>query len=206
VRHADKEQLLSRARWARGMSIFRVNTAHLRQDLLEHPWVLDASIYRALPDTLRIELVEQRANAAVLLGHLYLLNEQGRIFKRASAQEADGLPVITGIERIDYLNGEPLVHSQIERALWTLAAYRKAGAHQRPAVSEVHVPKNGEVTIFLRQGGTALRIGQQLTAKKLRRFDAVWAALGPDSERARAVYLDHSVRADRVVVRLGSHD
>ncbi len=63
-----------------------------------------------------------------------------------------------------------------------------------------------EITLYLRRGGQAVRLGGDVSAERLRRFDAVWTALGPEVRRARAIFLDHEIRTDRVIVRMGTSE
>lgn len=203
VEHADRAQLLAQLDWLKGHSIIRLPHTRLRAQLRRHPWIVDVRIRRALPDTVRIQAIEHEVRAAVLMGHFYLVDARGEVFKRAILQEAEALPVITGIGRLEYLNGEGAVRKRILRALAALELY---GRQPRPPVGEVHVGKDGAVSLFLRRGGTAIKLGNEATAAKLERLDAVLAALGPDLQRARAVYLDHEKSKERVVVRMASYD
>src|SRR5206468_4217250 len=67
-----------------------------------HPWVAGVRVDRQLPSVLSIEIVERQAVAVAVLGGLYLVDPAGRPFKRATMEEADGLPVITGLSRDQY--------------------------------------------------------------------------------------------------------
>ncbi|MBW2732916.1 MAG: FtsQ-type POTRA domain-containing protein [Deltaproteobacteria bacterium] len=180
-------------------SIFAVDRVAMGEVVQRHPWVRRARVVRVLPNSLRIVLEEQRAVAVVLLDVFYLVNEAGDLFKRATQAEADGLTVLTGPTRAEFLVKRQRADARIRIGLKALSSYQ---AQIRPALSEVHVGGRGEVTFFLRKSGTALRFGRMLSGDRLRQLDAVWAALGPKSKRARALYLDHEVRANRVIVRM----
>jgi len=199
---ASEGELQGALRWTLGRSILGLRTRSVVEAVASHPWVARATAHRRLPSTLEVRVEEHRAVAVVLLGHLYLVNAEGAVFKHATEGEADGLPVISGIERLAFLNGDPAVPHKIERAL---AALRLYNSKKRPAVGEINVADEDEITLFLRRGGTALRFGQHLNAERLGKLDAVWAALGPDTRRARAVYLDHEQLTQRVVVRLARY-
>jgi cell division protein FtsQ len=199
ARHALPSDVARQVEQAKGRSIFSVDKARIEAAIQKHPWVARARVLRVLPSTLRVEITEHKAIATTLLGHLYLISENGELFKRATAAEADGLPVLSGPDREQFKAKPELARWRIQRALDALERYR---AQIRPPLSEVHVGALGEVTLFLRKGGTALRFGTQLSDERLQQLDAVWAALGGSSRRARAIYLDHEARVNRVVVRL----
>lgn len=202
IKRSPRTELLKRLEWTKGRSIFGLHSRQVVDAVVSHPWVAQASAHRRLPGTLEVHIEEHQPKAVVLLGHLYLVNAAGAVFKRASQDEAEGLPVISGIERLAYLNGRKETLHKVTRALEALRLYQSA---KRPPVGEIHVGDDDEITLFLRRGGTALRFGQRMSATRMRKLDAVWAALGPDTRRARAVYLDHEQRTDRVVVRLARY-
>jgi cell division septal protein FtsQ len=112
------------------------------------------------------------------------------------------MPVITGISRMGYLNHPRKAHARIARALEALDRYYDK---VRPKLSEVHIGKRDEISLYLQRGGVALRMGDEVTDERLRKMDAVWAALGPEMRRARAVFLDNVARKDRVTVRMGQY-
>jgi len=202
TRRAPTDQIRRLVRSARGQNILTLDLAALRRTVLSHPWVSDVQFERELPSTLRVQVTEHRAQALLLMGHLYLVNPQGQVFKRADGDESLGMPVITGVSRMTYLNQPSLAARQIRTALDALDRYY---ARVRPALSEVHLGQQGEVTLHLKQGGLAVRMGDEITDERLRKMDAVWAALGPQMRRARVVFLDNVARPDRVTVRMGDY-
>jgi cell division protein FtsQ len=67
-------------------SFFDVDVAHIRTQILDHPWIFDASVRRVWPDTIRVSIHEQIAIAR--WGEYGLLNRQADIF----VPDADSLP------------------------------------------------------------------------------------------------------------------
>jgi cell division protein FtsQ len=186
----------------RGRNILSIDLDEVEQAVAGHPWVIDARAERKLPDTVRIEVTEHRERALLLMGHLYLVNDRGQVFKRADPEDQEGMPVITGISRLTYLNDQATAERQIRKALDAIDRYR---SRMRPALSEINVSPRGAITLYHRRGGLAVRVGKELTEARLRKMDAVWAALGPDVSRARVLFLDNEARTDRVTVRMGSY-
>ncbi len=182
-----------------GRQIFTLELANVQQAAATHPWVRQVEARRELPDTLVLEVQEHEPLALMLLGHLYLVSVEGRVFKRASAEETDGLPVITGINRVDYMNNSGAQAPRLQQALDALAMYRE---QERPPLSEVNVSELNEVTLYMRRGGVALRFGKLINKDRLEKLDSVLAALGPKARRVRVVYLDNQARQDRVTVRM----
>jgi cell division protein FtsQ len=203
IEHTPRQQLQQRLAPVRGRAIFFVDTRQLATRLASHPWIESASVRRVLPDTLSLEIVEQRPAAAVLLGAIYLVNAQAELFKRATLAEAEGLPLITGIDREEYRRHPAKAGERIRRALAVIDQYRE---QNRPPLSEVNIGSRQEITLFLRDRGVALRFGPHFDAKRLHKLDAAKAALGGDASRARVFYLDNEVHPERVIVRLSQDE
>ena len=166
-----------------------------------HPWVLSARVQRQLPSTLAVQVTERRAVASALLGALYLLDEAGRPFKRATFAEADGLPVITGVTREQYAAVRTTSEAVFRQALGLFSAYAD-GRPDRPKLSEIHVDTRAGFSLVLFEGSGEIRLGRGDWAPKLERLDRIFAALGPRGPSAlRTVFLDGPL-SDRVAVRM----
>lgn len=185
-----------------GRHIFSADLRAARHAVVSHPWVKDARVYREYPDTIAVEITEHQAKALLLIGHLYLVDTQGQVFKKAGPAESEKLPVITGISRLEYLNKPEAAGPKLTAALAVLDRYRSM---HRPPLSEVNVGPRDSITLYLRRNGVALRFGSEVNSERLKKLDAVWAALGPETRRVRVVFLDNEMRTDRVTVRMGSY-
>lgn len=140
-----------------------------------HPWVKSVRVSRRLPGCLVVEVSERRAVAAASLSGLYLVDENGRPFKRASMDEADGLPVLTGIERSRYAEMREVSEAAFREALALLRAYQaKPG---RPAVGEIGIEPGFGFSLFLFEGGAEIRLGQGDFGKKLAQLDQIFDAV-----------------------------
>jgi cell division protein FtsQ len=202
TRRAATDEVRRLVEGARDRNLLTLDLDALRRAALAHPWVSEVSFERRLPNTLRVIVTEHKARALLLMGHLYLVNEAGQVFKRADQDEREGMPVITGISRMSYLESPGRAKEQIARALEALDRYY---SRVRPPLSEVHLEAGGEMTLYLRRGGVAVRVGAELTDQRMAKMDAVWAALGPEARRARVLFLDNVARKDRVTVRMGGY-
>lgn len=169
--------------------------------LTTHPWILAARVRRELPSTLAIEVTERRAVASALLGALYLLDADGRPFKRATFAEADGLPVITGVTRDQYAAVRTTSEAVFRQALDVYDTYSD-GHPERPKLSEVHVDTRTGFSLILYDGSGEIRLGQGDFGAKIARFNRIFAALGPRGPAAlETVYLDGPL-SDRITVRM----
>jgi cell division septal protein FtsQ len=213
--HVARDEILALAGAELGDRLLAIDTDVVAARVATHPWVASVRVRRQLPSALAIDVVERRAVASALLGTLYLLDDAGRPFKRATLDEADGLPVITGIARDQYTLARVATEAAFREAIGLLTIYRAAdqlaaarrvggapGPATRPALSEIHVDPRSGFSLVLYDGGGEVLLGQGDWAGKLARFDEILGALGPRGPAAlRAVHLDGPTQ-DRVAVRL----
>jgi cell division protein FtsQ len=185
-----REEVLELAGVAEGDHLLQIDTDAVAATLARHPWVARVRVRRQLPAALVIEVTERRAVAAAALGALYLIDERGHPFKRATMEEADGLAVVTGIARAQYAAKAEVAEAAFREALALLDEYRSRP--ERPAISEVNLDGRFGMTLFLRDGGAEIRLGRGDTGKKLARFDQIFEAVKADGPAAslRVVHLD----------------
>jgi cell division septal protein FtsQ len=197
--HVDADELRAQLPIRIGDNAF-VDLNEVARSVRTNPWVASASVRRVLPHTLAIELHEHVAAAVVELGDLgerYLCDDAGRPFKRIDG-DAEGLPLITGLDRATYAADPEAGAHTVRDAIAAAAAWAASG---RPAAHELQLDPHGALT--LRAGEPALAIqlgalGSEL-ATRMRTFDAAWAALS-DAERSRARAIHLGVRPDHVTV------
>lgn len=189
---------------AMGQNLFRVPLDALERRLRAEPWVAHAAIRRSLPDALVVDIEEHRPTALVELGGLYLVDEEGAVFKRANLTrgEGAGLPIVTGIEREVYRKTPAAAQRRVRAALEAAAIWREQP--DRPALGELHHDAQRGVTLFTRAPVRALRVGRGrrgLLRKRMAAFDTAWAALAPaERETAATFHLDRDGWPLRVTV------
>ena len=101
ARRLTREEIIAQAGVRPGMNILAVNLALTRKRLLVHPWIADAEVSREIPAALKIKIREQTPLAIVDLGHKFLINTQGELFKEWTASDPDNLPLVSGLEMSD---------------------------------------------------------------------------------------------------------
>jgi cell division protein FtsQ len=203
------DEIISLAGVAVGDRLLSLDADAVASRLARHPWVESVRVQRRLPSALAIDIVEREAVAAVALGGLYLVSRDGRPFKRAAMAEAEGLPIVTGIDRAQYVDGRDVVEAVIREALGVIAAWQ--GRAGRPALSEINVHPRRGLTAILSDTGTEVRLGRGELDRKLARLDRILEAVaaGAPAANARAaaaidtIHLD-VVDRDRVPVKLAT--
>lgn len=199
--HVDPDALRARLPIRPGDNAFADLTAAARA-AGEDPWIAAVDVRRMLPHTIVVELREHTAAAVAVLGEgeLYLIDADGRPFKRAAidAGETDGLPLVTGLDRAAFAADPAAAESTLHAAIAALAAWSAAA---RPAIGEVHLDPHGAMTLHTYEPAIAIQLGAlgDDAAARLHAFDAAWAGLS-DAERARTRAIHLGARPDHVTV------
>jgi cell division protein FtsQ len=173
--HLGQHELLRLAGVNLGDRLLGIDTDRVAARIATHPWVASVRASRRLPSSLVIEVTEKRAVAVVALSGLYLIDRTGHPFKRASMEEADGLPVLTGIERERYAQMREISEAAFREAMVVLDEYRSKDG--RPAVGEVNIDPGFGFSLFLLQGGAEIRLGRGDLSKKLAQLDQIFDAV-----------------------------
>jgi cell division septal protein FtsQ len=200
--HVQRDEILALAGVDLGDRLLAVDTDVVAARVAAHTWVAGVRVRRRLPSVLNIEVTERVAVAAVALGGLYLVDETGRPFKRATMEEADGLPVISGVDRVKYVDMREVTEAALREALAIVAAWRERPG--RPALSEINIDPRFGFALFLLEGGAEIRLGRGDTIKKLASFDQIFEAVkrsaSSDVRAVRIVHLD-GANGNRIPVR-----
>ena len=173
--HLGQAEILALASIAVGDKLLGVDTDAVAARIATHPWVAAVRASRRLPSSLLIEVTERRAVAVAALSGLYLLDEAGRPFKRATMDEADGLPVLTGIDRARYAQLREASEAAFREALVVLHQYQSRSG--RPPLSEVSIDPGFGFSLFLLEGGAEIRLGRGNYGKKLAQLDQILEAM-----------------------------
>jgi cell division protein FtsQ len=136
-----------------GERILALDIEALKARLRASPWVADATITRALPDTVRVEIRERVPLALAELDQLYLMDQDGGLIDIYGPRTgAFDLPIVRGLKGVEE-------ESRRERA-------RRAGAlladlaELAGEISEVYVEASGDLRVVLRGAGEVLLFGE----------------------------------------------
>jgi cell division protein FtsQ len=185
-----------------GSNIFEVSSQDARNHLLQHPWIEDAKVARRLPGSVRIQVTERNPVALVALDQLYLVGDDGAVFKRLGVDDPVDLPVITGIASERFYDNLDYRTSVLLQSMALLQDYEGAGLAERDPVSEIHFDGANGIELFVGADGMNVRLGNGQHRQKLRRLRQVLERLELEKTRPSYVYLDNVRSPERVTVRL----
>ncbi len=222
IERLDREELLEAAGIDVGTNVFLRSPEEVRARLLAHAWIASAEVSRRLPNHFSIK-VREREPLALLSAEacapgyaqsddpacdqgpasaIYLVSDEGTVFKRLEGEDPIDLPVITGIDR-SRLASDPEVKTRVLlEAVALLAQYREAGLWARVPIGELHVEPGDGLSLYVGDALTLVRLGMPPYGQKLRRMRKVFDRLAQEQTSAEYVYLDNEQRPDRVTVRL----
>jgi cell division protein FtsQ len=174
-----------------GENILGLDIEALKAHLRASPWVADATVRRALPDTIEVEVRERVPVALAEVERLYLMDGTGTLIDMYGPRTATfDLPIVRGLAGLDAETRAD--HAQRAGAL--LADLGELGGE----LSEVQVEQSGDLRVVLRGQGEVLRFGQPPYRSRLLTFLALRRELHercPDAE-----YFDLRFR-DRIYAR-----
>ena len=201
--HATETDLLARSGLHPGANLMVVDLASAARAMESHPWVVSARLSRSLPATVVAEVAEHRPAAQVQLGGLYLLDDEGRVFKRAGPEDGVDVPLVTGLSRDAWLRDRGSLQLRLYSVLRLLEAWRAEGL-PGTSLEEVRLEEDGGFTAFAREpaGLQEVRLGANDLPLQLRRLAQLRAALARRGERAARIDLDSQARPEWVSAQL----
>lgn len=135
-----------------GKNILLLDIRSLRIRLRSSPWVADATVRRALPDLLLVDIRERVPLALAEVEQLYLMDADGVLIDIYGPRTAGfDLPIVRGLQEID----PDARRDRARRAAVLLGDLADLAVE----VSEVEVESSGDLRIVLRRYGEVLRMG-----------------------------------------------
>ena len=182
----------------RGQSVWTVDFEQYRRKVMDSPWVADVTLWRVLPATVELRVVERVPLAVARLGsQLYLVDRSGFTIAEYSAQyRTFDLPVIDGLI-VPPAAGAP----RIDEARVSLARRFLDAVHAselRDRVSQIDVSNARDAIVVLDAETVFLHVGDDRFVERLRTY----VDLGP-TLRERFSQIDYvDLRfGERVYVR-----
>ncbi|MDY7228675.1 cell division protein FtsQ/DivIB [Hyalangium rubrum] len=199
---ASRAELVRLSGLAPGQNLFAMDVATLERAMLQHPWVRGVEVTRHFPATVSVQVVEHAPAALVVLGDLYVLDDEGEPFKRVTPGDGLDLPLVTGVERDAYVKDPDGVRERMRAALAVAHSYAalKPGRHER--LSEVRL--EGAALALVTMAGQEVRMGEGDADAKLSRLARVRRELSTRGLSADVIHLDNRARPGWVAVKLSN--
>ena len=186
VARASEGAILRRLEAYRGRNLLDLHLRAIEIDVESEPWVLRASVRRALPDALEVRVTEREPRAlAVIHGAMYLVDATGYVIGPTGAGVADDLPVLTGFDERD---GRDLEHA-LGRGVGALTELAGASASFVRDLSELDLTDDDRIVAHLAQGGPEILLDPARVERNLRAYLELRDAIARRVEEAEYVDL-----------------
>jgi cell division septal protein FtsQ len=202
-RRSTAGELLEKAGVRVGNNLLALDTHAAEQRLLSDPWIQSVRVFRKLPHTLRIVLVEREALAlASLDGGLFLVESSGEPFKAWEEGDPRDLPVLTGVTLEAMTRDRAGAVARLATGLSVLGHYERLPVSQQHRAQEVNLSLDGSVVLTVGTRGVSLHLGQGPWPKKMLMVAEVMRTFENKRELPGVVFLDNALHPERVVVRM----
>jgi hypothetical protein len=164
-----------------GENILGLDLEALKARLRSSPWVADATVRRALPDTIEVRIRERVPLALAEADGLYLMDAEGTLIELYGPRTAGfDLPIVRGLAKT---TGD-VRRDSAQRAGAILDDLGELGSE----VSELLVDEQGETRLVLKGRGEVLKVGAPPCRKQFLTFLSLRGELA--SRMPRAEYFD----------------
>jgi cell division septal protein FtsQ len=163
----------------RGRHILEVNLAQYQRRLLESPWIASVTLWRLLPSTVEVSVVERRPIATARLGdQLYLVDADGVIVDEFGPQYRDlDLPIVDGLMRRPG-DGASIVDQDRVALTTRLLASLDSRPDLARRLSQVDTTNLHDVVVLLDGDTALLHLGDGQFVERLTRYLELAPALG----------------------------
>lgn len=186
LKELTEQDILTQASLTPRQNLLSVNIEALEKRISSNPWVKNIYVGRELPDRLILEVKERNPVAMVKQSsELYLMDNEGFIFKKLGKNDEVDLPILTGID------GKEQDKSKL--LLSTLNLLKNMSASNRysylGAISEVNVDDIFGISL-LTDNGLYLKLGKDNYEKKLNQLSTVMADMEKRGLRKGYIFVD----------------
>jgi cell division protein FtsQ len=163
----------------RGRHILEVNLTQYQRRLLESPWIASVTLWRLLPSTVEVSVVERRPIATARLGdQLYLVDADGVIVDEFGPQYRDlDLPIVDGLMRRPG-DGASIVDQDRVALTTRLLASLDSRPDLARRLSQVDTTNLHDVVVLLDGDTALLHLGDGQFVERLTRYLELAPALG----------------------------
>jgi cell division protein FtsQ len=151
------------------INLLSIDLKNMCQRLENSPWIERAQVKRTLPDQLDISIWEREPVALINLNQLHLVDEKGRVFKKAERKDGLTLPILTGITWEDLMSNKKMHTALINQALALMKLFEGEGIPLL-AISEIHLDATLGLTVFTTHNATQIEMGFAPFQKKIKRL------------------------------------
>jgi cell division protein FtsQ len=180
-----------------------VDLEKTQKNLIENPWIKEASIQMQLPKTLIINITERIPKMIIMFEVPYLIDNEGEIFKRWTTEDPVLKPILTGISKSDLIEDEEGVKNIILDAIAFANSYNAVGLNRLAQLNEIHAELDSGFSLTAgSKEPFYIKFGHGPYRKKLNRLAKLLRKMKKSNQKPSVIFFDSTTRPDRVTVKL----
>ena len=160
-KNTTPQELMRLANIRQGYNILALNLQEISRRIISNPWVKDVRIERNFPHQLIIKIAERVPVALVSQDDLFLVDQEGDLFKKVERQDNIDMPVITGLSL-----SEPSTQ-RVKEILDFLETAEHMGVFPVRTVSEIHVDGDYGITLYTLTENISIQMSLKDYSEKL---------------------------------------
>ncbi len=199
-KRVSSQEIMDIAGLKTGINTLSIDLGEVRNRIEKLPWVKEVQIRRVLTHGLKVSVVERKPFVLIDIDNtLYLMDEDGVVFKEADYADKVDLPIITGIGMEELLEGESSVTDLLFSALDLVKLLsRKNTVVSFDKISELRLISDRGIALCTNDDNMTIYLGKDDFVKKLNRLETLKKALGNAFSMAGFIDLNYK---DKVVVK-----
>ncbi|MFI5176917.1 MAG: cell division protein FtsQ/DivIB [Vicinamibacterales bacterium] len=152
-----------------GQNILRVDLAEYRRRLMDSPWVAEATLWRVLPSTIDVEILERVPMAVARVGQqIFLVDDRGVVIDEFGPQYRDfDLPIVDGLVRPPSKSGNAPVNADSVALTGRFLDALRPQPDLRRRVSQIDVSDSRDVVALLNDSPILLHLGDDQFVERL---------------------------------------
>jgi cell division protein FtsQ len=181
-----------------GDDLMGLSLEDLKKKMERYLWIKQVHLLKRYPHRLYVKVEEHQPMALVGLKELYLVNQDGNIFKKAASTDPRNLPVITGIDENDFKKNSKHAQYLLQQALHLIRRALQEEVIENYGISEVNWTQKDGFILYTMRPATQIKIGKLDFEKKFKRFAKAWPFISITSKEPKIVDLTYE---RRIIVR-----
>ncbi len=174
-RHVTHDEVLALAGVGVQDNLLGLNVDRVENRIVANPWIEKAKVTKDWPGSLKI-VVKERCPVVFLNKNdgLYYVDKNSDVFAAVGLNDDLDFPTLTGLEGRDLKGGDALLVEALSSVLKFIHyAGRGSSFLLRQNISEFHVDKDGDFTLFLTDNPFPIYLGSEVTRAKYDRLARV---------------------------------
>jgi cell division protein FtsQ len=178
LNHLKEDEILNALMIPPDASLLNLKSAQLAKRLEALPWLESSSVQLALPNRIVVEVTEREPLAVIHAGDFYLIDSEGKVVSRSSADQKQGFLLVEGLSGRNLKEGDALPPDAL-KGLKTLLSALEQSKHWLPLNSILECRWNAETgyALHLAKNSVSIQLGWDDFKQKLHHLQRIFEIL-----------------------------